>query len=332
MFTWEFDAADGVYKSSGMSNKLLEVSAKEMKIVPFTSPVPGYGKGKGESVTLHHYKDLPQPLNPALNELTRIPIDQLVMADRVLTVEAWGRGAEYTHLAQQLSKYDPSSNIQKKLRRQMEQALDIGAARGFKNAKIKFIPTGAGAGTFDTDGVPSTLATVNIDVGHIAMIRDFMVNDLHVPWYEADSYVCLATTKFLRGIKNDDAFEKWMQYLRKGDVIYNSEVGKLESVRFTEINHEAALSNSIGQGGVPGRGGGFRRRRRGPGGSGSAAPAGQPQLRRQLRPAQGGGLVRHSRLRHLVGQRGRSGGQDHPYHQPVARQSALMPAGNRRLN
>jgi hypothetical protein len=252
MFTWEFDAADGVYKSSGMSNKLLEVSAKEMKIVPFTSPVPGYGKGKGESVTLHHYKDLPQPLNPALNELTRIPIDQLVMADRVLTVEAWGRGAEYTHLAQQLSKYDPQSAIQKKLRRQMEQALDIGAARGFKNAKIKFIPTGAGAGTFDTDGVPSTLATVNIDVGHIAMIRDYMVNDLHVPWYEADSYVCLATTKFLRGIKSDDAFEKWMQYLRKGDVIYNSEVGKLESVRFTEINHEAALSNSIGQGGVLG--------------------------------------------------------------------------------
>jgi len=252
MFTWEFDAADGVYKSSGMSNKLLEVAAKEMKIVPFTSPVPGYGKGKGESVTLHHYKDLPQPLNPVLNELTRIPIDQLQMAQRVLTVQEWGRGAEYTHLAQQLSKYDPNSAIQKKLRRQLDQALDIGAAQGFKQAKIKFIPTGAGAGTFDTDGVPSTLATVNIDIGHIAMIRDYMVNDLHVPWYENDSYVSLATTKFLRGIKNDEAFEKWMQYLRKGDVIYNSEVGRVESVRFVEINHEAALSNSIGDGGVLG--------------------------------------------------------------------------------
>jgi N4-gp56 family major capsid protein len=252
MFTWEFDAADGVYKSSGMSNKLLEVSAIDMKIVPFTSAVPGYGKGKGQSVTLHHYKDLPTPLNPALNELTRIPIDKLVMDQRVLTVEEWGRGAEYTHLAQQLSKYDPDSAIQKKLRRQMERSADIGAANGFKQAKVKFIPTAAGAGTFDVDGVPSTQALVNVDIAHIAMIRDYMVNDLHVPWYEANSYVGLATTKFLRGIKNDDSFEKWMQYLRKGDVIFNSEVGRLESVRFVEINHEGALSNSVGNGGVLG--------------------------------------------------------------------------------
>ncbi len=253
MFEWHYDQEDGVYKSAGASNKLLEQAAIEMQFVQFTGRVDAFGKGKGDTVTIHHYNDLDVPANGGeLNERTRIPIDPLSFHQRSFMVAEFGRGAEYTNLAQQLGKYDPDSQLQKKLKKQMAYCLDITAAAAFKSAKVKFIPTSLTGGVWDTDGIASTLALNNITMDHLAVIRDYMATDLHVPFYDANSYAGLATTKFLRGIKDDPQFQAWMMYLRKGDVVLNSEAGRAESIRFVEVTHHAALNNAMGTGGALG--------------------------------------------------------------------------------
>lgn len=246
--TWEFDAPDGVYKNHAMSGKLLEVAALQMRMVPFTQKEKDFGKRKGKTLTLYHYKPLTVPTTAQLDERTRIPIDKMEMDGRIITVSEWGRGVEVTNLNQQLSKWDPLERAQKLLVSQMKECMDNAAAVGFKGAKVKFIPTSLTGGTWDVDGTPSTTALENLTVAHLEVIRDYMANDLHVPFYDGNTYAGLFTTRALRGIKSDRRFEHWKQYLRDGDVIYNSEVGQVEQVRCVEINQEGALSNSKASG------------------------------------------------------------------------------------
>lgn len=253
-FTWEFDAPDGVYKNHALSNKILEQAAQKFVIVPFTQKVDDFGKGQGESITLVHYKDLPVPASAQLDENGRIPVDLLQKDTRNIKVVPFGRAVQYSEQSQILSKFDPKDPAQKKLLKQMQQVMDIVASAAFKRAKVCFIPTSATAGTIDTDGTPSTQATVNLTLAHCGIMRDYLANDLHAPFYEGSHYVGLFTTKALRGLKNDDKLAAWHQYLRKGDLIYNSEVGLIESIRMVEVTHEAAFSNSIGAAGIAGEG------------------------------------------------------------------------------
>ena len=78
-----------------------------------------------------------------------------------------------------------------------------------------------------------------------------MYDTLLVPPYEGDDYVCLISTKGKRGIVSDPAWETWHKYTDPS-AKYKSEIGRLENVRFVEINNRSALSGSLGTGGVLG--------------------------------------------------------------------------------
>jgi hypothetical protein len=255
-FTWTYDAASGVYKNSALSGKLLMVSARAWKFVPFTKKVDDYGPMMGQSVTLIYYKPVADPTSGKLEEDTRIPIDQLEMGQSSISVFEWGRGVEWTHFAQQLGKFDPKNATQKALTDQMNQVMDVAAASEFtsSNMKIKFIPTTLTGGTFDTDGTPSTQALVNVTADHLGVVRDYMAKDLHVPFYDGEHYIGLFATKACRGLKQDRRLEAWHMYLRKGDLLYRGEFGQIDSIRCSEITNDDALSNSMGASNVLGEG------------------------------------------------------------------------------
>lgn len=255
-YTWNYDAETGVYKNHALSGELLMVSARQWKFVPFTQKEKTYGKGKGESITLIYYKPLTDPSSAELEEHLRMPIDQLTSGKQTITIKEWGRGVEYTNLAQQLSKFDPAEAAQKALTDQMNQSMDVAAAAEFTgtDAKVCFIPTSLTGGTWDTDGTPSTQATNNVTKHHISAIRDYMIKDLHVPFYTGEHFIGLMSTKALRGLRDDRVIEAWNLYLQKGDHIYRGEIGQIENVRMVEVNNESALSNAVGASSVLGEG------------------------------------------------------------------------------
>ncbi len=255
-FTWTYDAATGVYKNHALSGTILKVAARLFKFVPFTQKETSFGKGMGESITLLYYKPLVQPTSAKLTEDTRIPIDQLTMGKQSITIYEWGRGVEFTDFARQLSKFDPKDGAQLALIDQMQEAMDNAAAAEFTgtDAKVIFIPTTLTGGTWDTDGTPSTTALVNITKHHVSVIRDYMIKDLHVPFFDGEHFIGLMSTKALRGLRDDKCIEAWNLYLRKGDHIHRGEIGQTESVRWVEVTNEGALSNSKGSGNVLGEG------------------------------------------------------------------------------
>lgn len=250
-FTWTFDAPTGVFKNHAMSSQLRLAAIAECKFMQFVKPEPGYGKKKGESITITRVSNIAVPTNGRLSENNRIPEDELVLTTVAITVSEWGRSVPYTSLPEDLSKFDVENIIQKKLRDQMSLVLDAAAAAAFKTAKIKATPTGVTSINFDTNGTVSQQATVNVQLYHIEQIRDYMFSTLNIPHYEGDDYIGLVSTKAKRGLINDPNFELWHKYTDP-QMKYKSEIGRIEGIRFIEINNTASLSGSKGLAGVMG--------------------------------------------------------------------------------
>jgi len=249
-FTWTYDAPDGVYKSHAMSNKLRYAAIAEAVFTTHARPEPGFGRKKGDTVTITRTANLAIPTDAAFAEGEKVPIDTFAMSTTSITVEQLARGVEYNDLAQQLSTFDLEQPIQKVLRNQMKLVLDTKAATAFKSAAIKFVPTTLSGGSFET--TLGTTALVNLNVDLCGVIRDYLTDTIHAPFATGNRYIGIGSTKALRGIKSDPLFLQWRQYIRPGDVLMNSEVGEVEQIRWVECNYTSSLSNTKGSGSVLG--------------------------------------------------------------------------------
>ena len=69
--SWTFDSASGVYRNHALSSKIRLSAIANSHFMRFATPEPGYGKGKGESVTLTFIDEL--PTTGTVNELDRLP-------------------------------------------------------------------------------------------------------------------------------------------------------------------------------------------------------------------------------------------------------------------
>lgn len=223
----------------------------QTKFVQFTTPEAGYGKKKGESVTITRVSNVDVPESDELVELERIPEDQFSLSTQTIPVVERGRAIPYTNLLTELSHFDIENAIQKKLRDQLALRMDKTASDAFKTGQIKAIPTGTSELTFDTDGVPSFSATANLNVYHVEQIRDYMFTNLNIMPYLNGDYVALVSTKAKRGIMRDPNWEKWHTYT-DAEAKFNGEIGRLEGIRFIEVNNMSTLSNSLGVNGVLG--------------------------------------------------------------------------------
>lgn len=249
--TWVADAPSGVYKNHQLSSQLRHAAIAQTKFMQFVKPEAGYGKKKGESITITRVSNIAVPSNARLSETQRISEDVLSISTVSITVTEWGRAVPYTSLSEDLSSFNIENAIQKALMDQMKLVMDSAACDAFQACKVKCIPNGIASAVFDTDGTASTTASVNLNVYHVEQIRDYMFSTLNVPPYEGDDYIGLISTKGKRGIMNDPAWETWQKYTDP-KAKYNSEIGRLENIRFIEINNTSSLSGSLGSGGVLG--------------------------------------------------------------------------------
>lgn len=252
-FRWDLDVADGVLKNHALSAKVREAAIAQTKFLQFVDTEPGYGRKKGDSVTITRIRNIAEPTSAELNESDRIPIDTFAQSSVTITVKEFGRGVEYNYKAELLLHYDLQDRMQRKLKQQLSLVLDTAAAKAFKTAKITYAPTSLTAGTFETSGTPTVTALQNLTVAHVKTLRDYMADTIHVPGRDGgDQYICLASTKALRGIKNDPEWMGWRQYADPEMAFFRGEVGMIENIRFIEVNHTQALANNKGSGGVLG--------------------------------------------------------------------------------
>ena len=251
-FTWAFDAPDGVYKSHAMSRELYMEALEESVFMDFVQGVDGFGRKRGETVTLTRVAAIDEPTSAVLSEAMRIPEDSFALSTVAITVSEIGRAVPFTSLANDLSEWDIENPIQKRLRSQMKLVLDSMVATAFKTAKVKYVPTSMTAATVTTNGTAGTAALENMNVFHVEEIVDYLYDTLRCPPYEDGDYVGIFRQLGMRGIRRDPAWEEWHKYTDP-QAKYNGETGRIEQCRFVRTNHANALAKT-GTGSVLGSG------------------------------------------------------------------------------
>lgn len=251
-FQWQFDAPSGVFKQHQLSSKIYQAAVADSVFMDHVKPIDGYGRKQGENVTLKRVSAISEPTSAVLSEGIRIPEDALTLTTRSITVSEIGRSVPFTSFAEDLSVLNLEGTVQGELRRQMKLVLDSMAAQGFKNAKVKYAPTGLASNNITTNGTFGAVSSANLNVFHCEEIRDYMYDTLFIDAVDGEDYIGIFRTLALRGIKRDPDWEEWHKYTDPS-VKFNSEVGKLENIRFIESNHSNALGK-VGTGSVLGEG------------------------------------------------------------------------------
>lgn len=251
-FTWVFDAPTGTYKNHALSNQILEAAISQCMIAPFAQTINGYGKNKGESVTLMRISNITEPTSAVLSETGRIPEDTFALSSKQITVQELGRAIPYTELSTDLASFDLENGIQRKLHQQLSLVLDTLAATALKSSQIKYTPTGLSSESTASNGTAPATASANMNVYHVEEIRDLMYDTYQIPPYEGSDYVGIFRTKGLRGLKRDPSWEEWHKYTDPM-AKWNNEIGRIENIRFVETNHSNAFAN-VGTSSVLGSG------------------------------------------------------------------------------
>ncbi len=259
--SWASDSgANGFRTTVDISKKVIHAAQPMMKFRQFVSVEPAFGKNKGESVQIYRAgnTDVVED-TAAINELDRMPTASVAVSPRLITVNEYGRAIPFTGKVETLAEVDVESNVYlKALRNHMAKTIDYQVALAFKSSDITFSPTSATAGTWAVTGTAGATATSNITAKHIKDIVDAMKVGTFganvgrpIPYYDGESYVCIASVNFLRGLKDDADYEVAAKYAHPED-LYLGEVGRFYNVRFIETNHVTALSNGVGTSSVLG--------------------------------------------------------------------------------
>ncbi len=254
---WSVNATGGYLSNTKLSKTMRAATQPKFKFRQFTRMEKAIGKGKGDTVDFNKVSNI-QTAGGTISEASRIPESNILIRRGTLTMEEYGNSIPYTGKLDDLSEFSVDNMITVALRDDMAKVLDSAVATQFKAADLIYIPTSSSAGTWDVDGTPSTTALANLSVFHIKEIVDAMKTGIFsantgnpIPPYDGENYVCIASVKALRGIKDDPDFEEVVKYADP-ERLLTGEVGRFYGVRFIETNHTSALSNGVGSGSVLG--------------------------------------------------------------------------------
>lgn len=247
---WSADITSGVSRNHALSDALRYASIAETLAVQFAKPESGFGAHMGDTVTIQRIRNTAEPDSAVLSQSGKVPIDQMAMSTRSITVSEFGRGLGFTRLSQLLNHFDTEDAMQKTLKKQMKLTIDTVAFTAMKACQIFAAPATSSSLTFTTNGTTST-GSVNMSVDHVKLIRDYLRKTIHCEPYQANTWICLASTKACRGVKDDPQFSDWRRYIQPNMAWYNGELGMIENIRFIEVDHDNALTE-VGSGSVVG--------------------------------------------------------------------------------
>lgn len=238
---WVWDAPSGTYKDHALSTEIRREAVADTIVMKFLRPEPGYGKGKGQSITITRILQL--PIAGRVSEMDRLPSGRPAIQTKSVTVSEWGYKIPVTEFEKNLTHFDIMNPFQAALRDQMAITMDKMSADALKLTPYKFIPAAAGS-VFDTDGTPSTLSDKNLDVGDLRLIRDEL-RKLKVPPFRGGKFVGLVSTRAARGLKNDPEYKDW-NAPQNGELLMGSRLKDIEDIMLYETNHTGALSDLVG--------------------------------------------------------------------------------------
>lgn len=246
--SWQFDAPSGTYKNHALSSDIRRQAIADTQFLRFLRAEPGYGKGKGESVTITRVLQL--PLATRVGETDRLPSGRPAIETKQVSVSQWGFKIPVTEFEKNLTYFDIMNPFQQILRDQISLTMDKMAADAFKLTPIKYNPTTTG-GTFATNGTAGGVATRNLAVQDLRRIYDQLHSQLKTPKFKNGRYVGILSNRAARGIKSDPEYKDWLAF-RDNEPFLANRIKDVEGFTLIETNHFNALADLVGTSTVAG--------------------------------------------------------------------------------
>lgn len=240
---WVWDAPTGTFKNHALSGKIRREAIADVQFMKFLRPEPGYGKHKGEAVTITRILKL--PIAGRVSETDRLPSGRPAIQTKQVTVSQWGFKIPMTQFEMDLAHFNMLNPFQAALRDQMSLTMDVMGADALKTTPYKYIPTVAG-GTFDTDGTPSTLSDKNMGISDLRKLWDEMKGVLKVPTFRNGQYIAILSTRAARGIKNDPEYKDWLAHTTSKPLLTGQLPPVIENFAIFETNHTDAMADLAG--------------------------------------------------------------------------------------
>lgn len=243
---WVFDAPSGVYKNHALSSKLRRQAIADTVFMKFLATEPGYGKGKGESVTITRHLRL--PLANPVSEMDRLPAGRPPIETKQVGILEWGFKVPVMEFEKNLTHYDIMNPFQAALRDQIALTCDVMAADALKSTAINYVPTAAGF-NLTTNGLPGAVSDRNLQVQDLREIKDYLSGTLKCPPYKNGKYVGVLSTRAARGIKNDPEYKDWLAPTTS-EPLMSGQLKDIEGFTLIETNNfgyeREALDNLAG--------------------------------------------------------------------------------------
>lgn len=246
--TWAWDAPTGVYKDHALSQKIRMNAVQRMLLAQFVRPEPGFGKGKGQSITITRMLQLGRASR--IEENDGIPVVNATISTKSVTVSMWGVKMELTEFEENLTYFNLRNRYQELLRNNIELTVEGMIAEAMVGTLVKFIPT-SGGGTFDTDGTPSTVADAPWTLSTVQKCRDNLVRRKKMPMPNG-RFIAVMSVTAARGLRDDPKAATWFaqtssQNMRTGGLGHDAQIpggltpkaeymGRIENVDCYEIN------------------------------------------------------------------------------------------------
>jgi N4-gp56 family major capsid protein len=203
---------------------------------------PGYGKQKGESVTITRILKL--PLATRVGETDKLPSGRPAIETKQVSVSEWGFKIPVTDFETRLSHFNIMDPFQAALRDQMSLTMDVMCSTAMKLTPIKYVPQSTG-GTFSTNGTPAATSDRNLGIQDLRRVYDELQGTLKCPKFKNGRYVGILSTRAARGIKNDSEYKDWLAPTTAAPLL-TGVMKDVEGFMLYETNHTDALSDLVG--------------------------------------------------------------------------------------
>ena len=240
---WLADSPSGVYRDHALSSTVRMQAYEDTVLYQFVQPEPGYGRGKGQSLTYTRIGKLASAGRVA--DTDYLPSVRPSVTTGVVSVSEWGAKTQLTEFEVDITHFELEPQLKEAFTNQISLTTDEMAATSLKATPIRYTPVTTG-GVFVTNGTVTQIADKNLTVIDVQNIRDYLKRNLLCPYYANQRYVgCLSTTA-ARGIKNDPLYKDWFVFRPEKAAFVKSYVASFEDIDFYETNNDNVLDNSAG--------------------------------------------------------------------------------------
>ena len=240
--SWTFDAPTGTYRNHALSSDIRRQAIADVQFMKFMRPEPGFGKKKGESVTITRIMKL--PLATTVSETERLPSGRPAIETKTVGVNQWGFKIPMTEFETHLTHFNILDPFQAALRDQISLTMDVMCADALKLTPLGYTPLSTG-GEFVTDGSADSVANRNWEVQDLRRIHDRLHGDLKAPKFRNGKYVGILSTRAARGLKNDPEYKDWLAPTTS-DPLISGKLKDIEGFTLYETNHTDALADLMG--------------------------------------------------------------------------------------